>query len=137
MRTQKNYFGSKIDEQEKEIDGHEKSIFEKEMSAKEEAAKKIAEAEKKMAEILNENRKKGIDIPADIVAKFNLAISKAKAAFDAGNYDEARNLAKDAKKIAAIGQRISRENERRRWKGMKARNDLLGDDAIKAREHPV
>ena len=134
LRTQKELLGNKIDEQEKEIDEHE-DIFEKEMSAKEEAAKKIAEAEKKMSEILNENMKKGIDVPADIVAKFNLAISKAKAAYDAGNYDEARNLAKDAKKIAAIGHELAEKMKEERESDED--EDLLGDDANKAREHQL
>lgn len=134
LRTQKELLGNKIDEQEKDIEEH-KDLLEKEMEAKEEAAKKIAEAEKKMSEILNGNMKKGIDVPADIVAKFDMAISKAKAAYDAGNYDEARSLAKDAKKIAAIGSELAEKMKEDRESDED--EDLLGDDANKAREHQL
>ncbi len=131
LKAQKESLSSRLEEQKNELE-ERKEFIEKEMGAKEEAAKKIAEAEKKMAEIVNENRKKGIDIPADIVAKFNSAIAKAKVAFDAGNYEEARNLAKEAKKIAAIGSELS--EKKKEEMEMEEGKELLGEDAFKARE---
>ena len=134
LRIQKELFSDKLKYHEEEIEEYE-DLIEEEMNAKEEALKKIAEAEKKMSEIVNENMKKGINVPVDIVAKFNTAISKAKVAYDAGNYDEAKNLAKDAKKIAAIGHELAEKMKEERESDED--EDILGDDASKAREHQL
>ncbi len=131
LKAQKDALESKKNEEEKKLE-EKKEEIEKEMNAKDEAAKKIAEAEKKMTEILNENMKKGIDVPANIAAKFNEAIAKAKAAYDAGNYAEAREFAKEAKKIAAIGSELAEQMKEERESEEDAAE--LGEDAKKIRE---
>lgn len=131
LKAQKETLSNKIEEKKNELE-ESKELLEKEMNAKEEAAKKIAEAEKKMTAIKNEEMKKGIDVPSDIIAKFDTTIAKAKAAYDAGNYDEARNLAKEAKKIAAIGSELAEKMKEERE--LEDDETLLGEEAKEARQ---
>jgi hypothetical protein len=116
LNVQKELLKQGEDEQEQDLDEQEESI-DKQMSAKDEAEKNIKKAEKERAEIVNEAKKQGLDIPAETFIQFDSILSQAKIAIEGGKYDEARQLAKQAKKsIEEIDDNIenlkdAKENE--------------------------
>ncbi|MFQ6084406.1 MAG: DUF5667 domain-containing protein, partial [Candidatus Aminicenantia bacterium] len=64
---------------------------------REEAEEKIKEAEEEKEEIIEEAEKEGIEFLFDVFAEFDDLLAQAKAAFEAENFQEAKNLAKQAK----------------------------------------
>lgn len=96
LKFQKEALDQKEGEDE-DIIGAENEKLENQMEAKDEAAKKMREAEKERAEIVNEYQEEGVDIPAETFNKFDGLLTKSKAAFEAGNYQEAKQFAKQAK----------------------------------------
>lgn len=70
--------------------------LEEEMEDQQKAKEAIKEAIKEREEIINEAAEEGIELPGDAFAKVDSLIEQAKSVFDAGNYDEARLLAKQA-----------------------------------------
>ncbi|GEM_PF-1739962 len=72
--------------------------FDEALGLKEEAAEKIKDAEEEKTDILKEAQEKNLDVSDGTFKTFDDFLSKAKAAFDTGNYAEAKRLAKEAKK---------------------------------------
>ena len=106
VKAQKELLEQKEDERGKDLDEQEKAL-EEQMEAKDEAAKKIREAEKEKAEAIREARKEGLNIPSEIFAQFDNLLAQAKAAFDSGKYEEAKQLAKQAEKnLDAVDDKI-------------------------------
>jgi len=96
LKTQQDLLDKAKQSQENAIDS-ENAKIEDQMNAKDEAAKKIQEVKDGRDEIVYEAQKNGISIPAETFSALNDFLAKAQAAFDAGNYDDARNFARQAK----------------------------------------
>jgi hypothetical protein len=96
LELQKEALDKKESEDEDAIEAENEKLEER-MEAKDEAAKKILEAEKEKAEIVSEYQKEGVAIPARTFSTFDSVLAQAKAALAAGNYEEAKQLAKQAK----------------------------------------
>ncbi|MEK7110734.1 MAG: hypothetical protein AAB867_02680, partial [Patescibacteria group bacterium] len=97
LKDQKKLLEDKEDEQEDAIDDEDEKLDEQ-MSDQKEVEEKIREAGKKKDEIVREAGKEGVEVPAGAFDEFDVLLAKAKAALDVGNYAEAKNLAKQAKK---------------------------------------
>lgn len=82
---------------EKELEAEEERI-EEEMEAQYKAEKAIGEAEEELAELQEEAAEEGIEVPAEALVEFNSFLSQAQALFEAGDFQEARRLAKQAEK---------------------------------------
>lgn len=98
IKAQKELLDQNENDNQETIDQENENIDEA-MGLKQEAAEKIRDAEKDKEEILNEIKDKNIEVPVETFNAFDGLLSQAKAAFDGGNYDEAKRLAKEAKKI--------------------------------------
>lgn len=96
LKMQQDLLDKAKQSQENAIDT-ENAKIEDQMNAKDEAAKKIQEVKDTRDEIMYEAQKNGVTIPADTFSTLNDLLAKAQTAFDAGNYDDARNLARQAK----------------------------------------
>ncbi|MFH1451472.1 MAG: hypothetical protein ABIF89_02590 [bacterium] len=97
IKAQKELLELKEEEAEEALEQEEERI-EEEMEAKEEAEKAIREAEKEKQEVLDEAAEEDIAVPAEAFGKFDSLLAQAKSAFAAGNYPEAKRLAKQAEK---------------------------------------
>lgn len=97
VKAQKELLELKEKEAEETLEREEKRI-EEEMEAKEEAEKAIREAEKEKQEVSNEASEEGLVVPAEAFGKFDGLLAQAKSALAAGNYQEAKRLAKQAEK---------------------------------------
>lgn len=97
LKLQKDALENKEGEDEDAIEAENEKL-EQQMEAEDEAAKKIREAEKEKAEIIGEYQKEGVDIPAEAFNRFDSVLAQAQTAFNAGNFEEAKQLAKQAKK---------------------------------------
>ena len=72
--------------------------FDEALGLQQEAAEKIKDAEEEKADILKEAKEEKYNIPDGAFNKFNALLYQAKTAFDAGNYEDAKRLAKEAEK---------------------------------------
>lgn len=97
VKAQKDLLELKEEGAEEALEEEEERL-EEEMEAKEKAEEGIREAEKEKQEILGEAVKEGISVPAGAFTKFDTFLAQAKSALAAGNYQEARRLAKQAEK---------------------------------------
>lgn len=97
LKAQKELLELKTDEQEEALEKEEERL-EEELEDKEEAQKAISEAGKKKQEVLNEAAKEGVVVPASAFEKFDQLLAQAKELFGRGNYQGAKQLAKQAKK---------------------------------------
>lgn len=104
IKAQKELLDQNENDNNETIDQENEHIDEA-MGLKQEAEEKIRDAEKDKAEILNEIKDKNIEVPAETFNAFDGLLSQAKAAFDSGNYDEAKRLAKEAKKILKTAEK--------------------------------
>lgn len=97
IKAQKEILELKKDEQEESLEKEEERL-EEEMEAKEEAEKAIKEAEKEKQEVLNETRAEGLEVPLSAFEKFDRLLAQAEELFSRGNYQGAKQLAKQAEK---------------------------------------
>lgn len=98
IKAQKELLELKEDETEEALEQEEERL-EEEMEAKEEAEKAIREAEKEKQEVLDEAVKEDVAVPAETFGKFDSLLTQARtAALTAGNFQEAKRLAKQAEK---------------------------------------
>ncbi len=97
LKLQKDALDKKEGDDEDAIEAEDEKLGEQ-MGLKDEAAKKIREAEQEKAEIVSELQKDGVDIPDGTFSKFDGLLVQAKTAFDAGNYADAKQFAKQAEK---------------------------------------
>jgi len=86
------------EEEAGEVLEQEEERLEKEMEAKEGADKAIREAEKEKQEILDEATEEDVAVPAEAFGKFDSFLVQARAALAAGDFQEAKRLAKQAEK---------------------------------------
>ncbi len=97
LKAQKELLEQHEDNDDEDIE-EEKEHFDEALGFKEEAAEKIKDAEEERADILKEAKEDNLTIPDGAFKEFDALLSQAKAAFDAGNYENAKRLAKEAKK---------------------------------------
>lgn len=99
VKAQKELLELKEEETEEALEQEEERL-EEEMEAKEEAGKAIREAEEGKEELLDEAVKEDIALPMQwsFLEKFDRLLAQAKSALAAGNYQEAKRLAKQAEK---------------------------------------
>ncbi len=71
-------------------------VLEEQMDIKEAAEKSIREAEEEKQELVDEAAEEGITVPAEAFGKFDDFLAQAKSALAAGNFAEAKQLAKQA-----------------------------------------
>lgn len=76
----------------------EEEKLDEEMEAQEKAGKAIREAEEEKQEVVEEATEEGIELPANALTEFDSVLAQAKSALVAGNFVEAKNLAKQAEK---------------------------------------
>jgi hypothetical protein len=97
LKNQKELLEQHEDKDEGDIE-EENEHLDEALGLQKEAAEKIKDAEEEKADILKEAKKDNLTIPDGAFKEFDTLLSQAKAAFDAGNYEEAKRLAKEAKK---------------------------------------
>ncbi len=95
VKAQKELVELKEEEFENDLDEEEEKL-EEEMSAQQKAEEAIREAEEEKAEVIEEAAEEGITIPAEAFGKFDGLLAQAKSALAAGNFAEAKRLAKQA-----------------------------------------
>lgn len=111
VKAQKELLELKEDEQEEALEKEEERL-EEEMEAKEEAEKVIQEAEDEKQEIIDEAAEEGVAVPAGALSGFNSLLAQAKSAFAAGNFAEAKRLAKQAEKsLDAVEETVEKLEE--------------------------
>ncbi len=96
VKAQKELLGQKEDDSDETID-QGNDDFDEALGLQQQAAEKIREATEKKAEVLKEAKEQNYVVPAEVLSAFDGLLSKAEAAFDAGNYQEAARLAKEAR----------------------------------------
>ncbi len=97
VKAQKDLLELKEEEQEETLE-KEQERLKGEMEAKEEAEKAIREAEKEKQEVLEEAAEEDVAVPTEAFAKFDRLLLQAKELFERGNYQGAKQLAKQAEK---------------------------------------
>lgn len=121
IKAQKELLELKAEEQEEALE-KEAEKLEEEMEDKEEAQEAIREAEKEKQEILDETVVEGVNIPALEFEKFDRLLAQAKELLSRGNYQGAKQLAKQAEKSlgmvadTAEGLKEAQEQEEERKK---------------------
>ena len=97
IKAQKELLELKEEDIDDDIEAEEERI-EEQMEAQRKAEKAIREAEKEKQEVLDEAVEEDVTVPAEAFGKFDSLLAQAKSAFAAGNFPEARRLAKQAEK---------------------------------------
>lgn len=97
FKAQKELLGEHEDKDDGDID-EKNEHFDEALGLQKEAAKKIKDAEEKKADITKEFIEKNLAVPDGAFKEFDTLLMQAKIAFDAGNYEDAKRLAKEAKK---------------------------------------
>ena len=97
IKAQKELLELKEEDIDDDIEAEEERI-EEQMEAQRKAEKTIREAEKEKQEVLDEAAGEDVTVPAEAFGKFDSLLAQAKSAFAAGNFPEARRLAKQAEK---------------------------------------
>ncbi len=97
LKVQKELLEQHEDKDDGEVEEANEHLDEA-LGLKEEAIEKIKDAEEEKADIVKEAQEDNLDIPDGAFKEFDALLSQAKAAFDAGNYEDAKRLAKEAKK---------------------------------------
>lgn len=147
LKAQKEFLEFKEEEAEESLEREEERL-EEEMEAKEEAEKAIREAEKERQEVLDEAAEEDIAVPVGVFGKFDGLLAEAKSAFSAGNYQEAKRLAKQAEKSLdaveeAIGdleeakekeEELKEEQEEKERESKEEEEELKKDEAEKDAE---
>lgn len=98
VKAQKELLELKEEEQE-EILEQEEERLEEGLEAQHKAEEAIKEAEEELEKILADAKEEGIEIRPDALARFNSLISSAKSSLAAGDFAQARQLAKQAERI--------------------------------------
>ncbi len=97
LKAQKELLEQHEDKDDGDIE-EENEHLDEALGLQKEAAEKIKDAEEEKADILKEAKEDNLTIPDGAFKEFDSLLSQAKTAFDAGNYEEAKRLAKGAKK---------------------------------------
>ncbi len=127
VKAQLELLELKEEELEDDLDEEEEKL-EEEMSAQQKAEEAIREAEEEKAEMIEEAQEEGVELPANAFAEFDGLLAQAKGALQAGNFAEAKNLAKRAEKSLDQIEKTIEELEKKQEKKEEA------EEAIKEAE---
>ncbi len=97
VKAQKELLELKEEDIEDELEVEEEKL-EEEMEARHKAEEVIRKAEEEKQELIDEAAEEGAKLPANAFAEFDSLLTQAKSALQAGNFVEAKNLAKRAEK---------------------------------------
>ncbi len=97
VKAQKELLDLKAEDIDDELEVEEERL-EEEIEAQLKAEKAIREAEEEKQEVIDEAVEEGIELPANTFAEFDGLLAQARGALQAGNFVEAKNLAKRAEK---------------------------------------
>lgn len=129
VKAQKDLLKLKDDEREEALEKEEEKL-EQAMEAKEDAEEAIQEAEEEKEEMLDEASEEDVTLPADAFTKFDRLLSQAKELFEKGNYQGAKQLAKQAEKslekVADAAEELYKANENEQE--MKDEKEFEGND---------
>lgn len=129
IKAQKELLELKEKDIEDELEAEEEKL-EEEMEAQHKAEKAIRKAEKKKQEVLDEAAQKAISVPAEALGKFNSLPVQAKSALAAGDFEEAKRLAKQAKESLDAVKEAIKDLEEAKEK----EEELKGEKEEKERE---
>src|SRR3989344_1318691 len=115
VKAQKELLELKEDDIEDELEAEEEKI-EEQMEAQEKAEKAVREAEEERQEVIDEAAEEGVELPANAFAEFDGLLAQAKSALQAGNFVEAKNLAKRAEKSLDQIEKTIEELEKKQEK---------------------
>ncbi|MEK7536820.1 MAG: DUF5667 domain-containing protein [Patescibacteria group bacterium] len=115
VKAQLELLELKEEELEDDLDEEEEKL-EEEMSTQQKAEEAIREAEKEKAEIIEEAQEEGVELPANAFVEFDSLLAQAKSALAAGNFVEAKNLAKRAEKSLDQIEKTIEELEKKQEK---------------------
>ncbi len=127
VKAQKELLELKEEDIEDELEAEEEKI-EEELEAQRKAEKSIREAEEEKQEIIDEATEEGVELPVNAFAEFDGLLAQAKSALQAGNFVEAKNLAKRAEKALDQIEKTIEELEKKQEKKEEA------EEAIKEAE---
>ena len=142
VKAQKELLELKEKEAEEALEREEERI-EEEMEAREEAEKAIREAEKEKQEVLDEAVEEDVAIPSEAFSKFEGLLAQAKSALSAGNFAEAKRLAKQAEKNLETveeaiedleeakeeAEELKEEQEEKEWEAKEEQEEKLKEEA--------
>ena len=111
VKAQKEFLELKEEDIDDELEVEEEKIGE-EMEAQRKTEKAISEAQEEKQEVLDEAVEEGVELPTNAFAEFDNLLSRAKSAFAAGNFEEAKSLAKQAKTSLKQIERTIKELEK-------------------------
>lgn len=115
VKAQLELLELKKEDIENELEAEEEKI-EEEMEAQQKAEKIIREAEEEKQEIIDEAAEESVGLPANAFAEFDSLLAQAKSALAAGNFVEAKNLAKRAEKFLDQIEKVIEELEEKQEK---------------------
>ena len=95
VKAQLELLELKEEDIEEALEAEEEKI-EEEMEAQHKAKEAIEEAEEEKQEVLEEAEEEGVELPIAAFAEFDSFLAQSRNAFEAGNFQEARQLAKRA-----------------------------------------
>lgn len=108
LKAQKELLEEHEDKDDGDIEEENEHIDEA-LGLREEAAEKIKDAEEEKADISKEAEEDNFTIPDGAFNEFDGILSQAKAAFDAGNYEDAKRLAKEAEnKLEEVKEQLDK-----------------------------
>ncbi len=138
IKAQKELLELKEEEAKDALEKEEERL-EEEMEAKEEAEKAIREAEKEKLEVVDEAADEGVTVPAEAFEKFNRLLAQAKELFDRGNYQGAKQLAKQAEKsLDAVEDAIEDlEEAKEKEEDLKEKQEEKEREAKEEREETI
>ena len=127
VKAQEELLELKEEDIKEELETGEDKI-EEEMEAQHKAEKAIREAGEEKQEIIDEAFEEDTELPANVFAEFDNLLAQANSAFQAGNFAEAKNLAKRAEKSLDQIEKAVEELEKKQEKREEA------EEAIKDAE---
>jgi hypothetical protein len=131
VKAQKELLELKEEDIEDELEAEEEKI-EEELEAQLEAEKAIEEAEEEKQEIIEEAAEEDIELPANAFVEFDGLFAQAKGVLQAGNFAEAKNLAKRAEKSLNQIEKTIEELEEKQEKKEDAEEAM--EEAVEAEE---
>lgn len=119
VKAQLELLEFKEEDIEDELEAEEEKI-EEEMEAQLKAEKTIREAEEEKEDLIKEAAEEGVELPTNVFAEFDSLLTQAKSALVAGNFVEAKNLAKRAEKSLDQIEKTIEELEKKQEKKKEA-----------------